>query len=107
MGSEGQDPRRQRLRPPGRGSRFQLLPQVGPKVSAGDADMGVRVLDDHLVWIHGPAWQGQAEETRLALGSETVAARESAHPSEKPGWGDARVHQAWVLVCPCVGVSRV
>lgn len=80
-GLGGAGPRRQRLRPPGRGRHLQLLPQVGPQVSPGDADSGIGVLDDRLLRVHGSAWQGQTEETILARGRREAAAQESCpHP---------------------------
>lgn len=50
---QGAGPHGQRLRLQRGWSRVQLLPQLGPQVSPRDADMGIRVLDEHLRGVHG------------------------------------------------------
>lgn len=79
---QGAGTHRQRLRLRGGGSHLQLLPQVRPQVSPGDADMGVRVLDDHLMGVHGLAWQGWQRRQCWLSGGEwlqpkTVPTQES------------------------------
>lgn len=81
-GLRGAGSHRRRLGPQGRRSRLQPLPQIRPQVSPRDADMSIRVLDDHLMWVHGPAWRGQAEETESAQRRGRAAAQEGAQPAK-------------------------
>ncbi|DAA24122.1 TPA: hypothetical protein BOS_12247 [Bos taurus] len=38
-------------------ARLPLLPQLRPQVSPRDAYVGIWVLDERLMGVHGPAWQ--------------------------------------------------
>lgn len=55
---QGAGPHGQRLRLCRGRARLQLLPQLRPQVSPRDAYVGIWVLDEHLMGVHGPAWQG-------------------------------------------------
>lgn len=54
---QGAGPHGQRLRLCRGWARLQLLSQIRPQVSPRDAYVGIWVLDERLMGVHGPAWQ--------------------------------------------------